>query len=267
MKLILFGAGWCGKEAYAFFGEENVYCFCDNAVKSNEERELYGKSVISFERYLEIQQDYITVLSLKMKYSLEVCRQLEGAGVENYFIYRAFPKKERTADEWMSLFQDDKERARLQRKSYFYLLDRLQTQFTYLKQHADIMALKPAEGELRRHQLELLEQAAVFFDFIKELDIKPFLVYGNLIGAVRHQGFVPWDDDLDFGLIREEYEKLLEFAYQNCVVLTCEPENDIWVDDKGNRIEDRKLTEVYPDQYIFNFRPDLIQISKSERGC
>lgn len=35
--------------------------------------------------------------------------------------------------------------------------------------------------------------------------IKPFLTYG-LIGAVRYQGFVPWDDDLDFGLIRNEYE-------------------------------------------------------------
>lgn len=267
MKLILFGAGWCGKEAYTFFGEENVFCFCDNAVKGDEERELFGKKVISFDRFLEIQKDYITVLSLRMKYSMEVCRQLEEAGVENYTIFRALPKAERTADEWMVLLQDGKERARLQRKSFFYLLDRIQTQFDYLKRHAEITTLKPAEGDLRKHQLELLEQTEAFFDFIKELDIKPFLIYGNLIGAVRHQGFVPWDDDLDFGLIREEYEKLLEFGYKNCVVLTYESKEDVWVDGDGNAIENSKITEVYPNNYIFDFQPGYIQILKCEKGC
>lgn len=267
MKLILFGAGWCGKEAYTFFGEENVFCFCDNAVKCNEERVLCGKRVISFERFLEIQEDYITVLSLRMKYSLEVCRQLEEAGVENYIIFRALPKDQKTPDEWMTLINDRKERERLQRKSYFYLLDRVQMQFDYLKRHSDITALKPAEGDLRKHQLELLEQAEAFFDFIKEMDIKPFLLGGNLIGAFRHQGFVPWDDDLDFGLIREEYEKLLEFGYKNCVVLTYESEQEIWVDGSGNAIENTRLAETYPNNYIFDFQPEYIQILRSEEGC
>lgn len=265
-KLILFGAGWCGREAYTFFGEENVFCFCDNAVKEKEERELYGKKVISFERFLEIQQDCITVISLKMKYSLEVCRQLEEAGVESYIIFRALPKDQKTSDEWMALLQDREERGRLQRKSYFYLLDRVQMQFDYLKRHADITTLKPAEGDLRKHQLELLEQAEAFFDFIKELNIKPFLIYGNLIGAVRHQGFVPWDDDLDFGLVREEYEKLLEFAYKKCVVLVSEPEENGLVGDSGIIIEANKLAETCPDKYIFDLRPDFIQISKCEEG-
>ncbi len=88
----------------------------------------------------------------------------------------------------------------------------IQQQLEYLKEHSDITKLKPATGELREQQLKLIDLSNEFFNLVKETDIKPFLIAGNLIGHVRHNGFVPWDDDIDFGLIRDDYNKLIDFC-------------------------------------------------------
>ncbi len=62
---------------------------------------------------------------------------------------------------------------------------------------------------LREIQLSELAILKRFDAFARTYHISYFALDGTLLGAVRHQGFIPWDDDIDIGLLRPEYEKLV----------------------------------------------------------
>src|SRR6266487_1024402 len=68
------------------------------------------------------------------------------------------------------------------------------------------------ETPLRQCQLVMLRMLKIFDYLCAKHQIKYFLTGGSLIGAVRHQGFIPWDDDLDVGMTRGNYEKFIQRA-------------------------------------------------------
>ena len=65
--------------------------------------------------------------------------------------------------------------------------------------------------DLQKKSFELLQ---IFVKICEKWDIPYFLVCGSALGAVKYAGFIPWDDDIDVGLLRPDYERFLAVASQ-----------------------------------------------------
>lgn len=68
----------------------------------------------------------------------------------------------------------------------------------------------PDGSKLRNAQLRMLEILKVVDDICKKHNILYWLTCATLLGAVRHGGFVPWDDDLDIAMMRSDFQKLMK---------------------------------------------------------
>lgn len=123
---------------------------------------------------------------------------------------------------------------------------------------------------LRKVQLTQLEIAKEIRRVCDENGVRYFLCCGTFLGAVRHQGFIPWDDDLDMGMLREDYEKFLLIAPKKLDPRFCvqswytEPNyalpfakvrmrNTLYVEAKGTTLQENGF---YIDIFPFDYAPE-----------
>lgn len=65
------------------------------------------------------------------------------------------------------------------------------------------------QARIKQIETEMLRQ---FVDICKKLNLKYYVWGGTMLGAVRHKGFIPWDDDIDVGMPRKDYNIFMEKA-------------------------------------------------------
>ena len=101
------------------------------------------------------------------------------------------------------------------------------------------------ESQLRQLQLTQLEILKVFDGFCRKHNLKYSLYAGSLLGAVRHRGFIPWDDDLDVCMSRAEYDRFLALWAQS-------PEEGYVLQNKDNsKYFDQSFSKLRKDHTTF----------------
>ena len=242
--IILFGCGKIGSEALAFFESENVASFCDNnqALKGTEK---CGKIVISFDDLREKYHDSIVIICvLSDLVACEIAKQCEENGISDYLFFTSIKKLFLKSEHALAYIANPINRMQMRKEFYLSRTKSLQAQVNFFKKHADIRHIKPATGELRERQMNLIRISSDFLNKISKLDIKPFLYGGNLLGYIRHNGFIPWDDDIDFALIRDEFDRLKEYCKLHIYT-----EEEFF--DKNGKVKDEKEIADDTQDYFY----------------
>lgn len=95
----------------------------------------------------------------------------------------------------------------------------------------------------RKLHVAELEVAGQFVDICEKNNLKYYMLGGTLLGAVRHNGFIPWDDDMDFGMPRNDYEKLISLLiskYKDDFIIShysVAPTHDYQLKLESNRVK------------------------------
>lgn len=71
------------------------------------------------------------------------------------------------------------------------------------------------ENEIKQQLVLMLKDTVAFFD---ANNIRYSIMSGTMLGAVRHKGFIPWDDDIDIAVLREDYNKLIKILRDSNIV-------------------------------------------------
>ena len=133
--------------------------------------------------------------------------------------------------------------------------------------------MQVSSTELHSKLLEIMLQ---FHNFCIENSIKYYLLGGSALGAKRHKGFIPWDDDMDIGIPREDYNRLVKMDpiklpenlelrfYQNTEK---SPFHFIKLIEKNTTLIERQYTDYVEGLYIDIFPLDGAASERKREVC
>ena len=257
MRFVLFGAGKNGRHLLRKIGSERIAFFLDNN-ESLDGSFVDGVKVRSFcgVDLMELQEYCVVITVMNKDISLKLAWQLQQCGIERWVFYDM-------VDDWNDPLPEDidKKRTAAVLDHYNEIGMRTQRQNEWVRDHIAPKDLKRATGFLRHRQLKIVEFAHSFFESVHEIEIHPVLAYGNLLGLIRHNGFIPWDDDMDFELIRPEYDSFRDYCKGR--FFSTKYEGLLNGDDFVNyQMFKKSLFEEHPDEYIYLEVPNHSMILK-----
>lgn len=113
---------------------------------------------------------------------------------------------------------------------------------------------------LRRLQLTQVEILDEIVRICEKFNLRYYLTGGTLLGAIRHNGFIPWDDDLDIAMPREDYDKFIELCktqLDDKYYLHChETDNNYWlifakIRKKGTELNESNIKDLSVQKGIY----------------
>jgi lipopolysaccharide cholinephosphotransferase len=134
----------------------------------------------------------------------------------------------------------------------------------------DLTRYNPDGSDLRRMQMRMLEMLTFIDDICSKNNIEYWLGAGTLLGAVRHGGFIPWDDDLDIELQKDDYLKLIKIltkeSHPDFVIQTHETDCNYVLPFAKLRDKRSLITEHKNCDRNYKFRGIFIDIFFLEKG-
>lgn len=107
--------------------------------------------------------------------------------------------------------------------------------------------------ETKDLQNRLLEMLIFFHEYCEHNDLTYYALGGTLLGAVRHKGFIPWDDDIDVGMPRKDFQKLID--------LMSSESNSFYVIE-GPQSKDASF--LYPYAKLYDSRTTLVENTRNQ---
>ena len=92
-----------------------------------------------------------------------------------------------------------------------------------------------AQNFLKYNHLLNIELLNFAVNICEKYGLQYWLEYGALLGAVRHKGFIPWDDDIDIGMMRKDYDKFLEVLPQELENTKLDERIKVQAEDRGGK--------------------------------